>query len=42
MGWCFDLLRHNAIDTRALPLSARRKRLRKILEDFDYGFLHLS
>jgi ATP-dependent DNA ligase len=23
-------------------LSARRKRLRKILEGFDYGFLHLS
>jgi bifunctional non-homologous end joining protein LigD len=42
MCWCFDILRHNALDTRALPLSARRIRLRKILDGFEHGFLHLS
>ena len=40
--YCFDLLRHNSLDTRPLPLLARRARLEKILGRFGNGCLLLS
>jgi bifunctional non-homologous end joining protein LigD len=40
--YAFDLLRHNSVDTRALPLLARRARLAKLIERFDNGCLLLS
>ena len=40
--WAFDLLRHNSLDTRPLPLIARRARLEKLLERFANGFVRFS
>ena len=40
--YAFDLLRHNSLDTRALPLLARSARLAKIIERSDTGCLFLS
>ena len=40
--YCFGLLRHNSLDTRPLPLLARRARLAQLLERFDNGCLLLS
>ena len=40
--YCFDLLRHNNLDTRPLQLVARRARLEKILGRFGNGCLLLS
>ena len=40
--WAFDLLQHNSLDTRPLPLIARRARLKKILQSFDNGFVRFS
>ena len=40
--WAFDLLRHNSLDSRPLPLTARRARLERILERFDNGYVRFS
>ena len=40
--WAFDVLRLNSLDTRPLPLIARRAKLEKILERFDNGFIRFS
>ena len=40
--WSFDLLRHNSVDLRSWPLTARRKKLQQILQRFDNGFLQFS
>jgi bifunctional non-homologous end joining protein LigD len=40
--YAFDLLRHNSLDARPLPLVARRARLEKILGRFGNGCLMLT
>ena len=40
--YCFDLLRHNSLDTRPLPLLARRTRLATVIERFSNDCLLLS
>ena len=40
--WAFDVLRHNSLDTRPLPMMARSAKLEKILQRFDNGFVRFS
>jgi len=40
--YAFDLLRHNSVDTRALPLLARRAKLANLVDRFDNGCLLVS
>jgi hypothetical protein len=40
--WAFAILQHNSLDTRSLPLIARRAKLEKILARFDNSFVRFS